>query len=200
MRQLLLALPLSLLPLAAPALAADAAPHHTHVDAHGHAALPAHEHGTAELDVAVDGALVELELRSPAANLLGFEHAPDGDADERQVAQVRAHLEQPQWLFGLPERAACSVEEQAIESPLLGGGHAGYSRGGAPKEAASQGEHTDIHARYRLQCAEPAALTSLELGELLTAYPQLQRVRVQLLGASGQRAVELEPGRSALAL
>ena len=35
-----------------------------------------HEHGVASLNLVVDGNLVSLELDSPAANLVGFEHTP----------------------------------------------------------------------------------------------------------------------------
>ena len=35
----------------------------------------AHEHGAAELNLVLDGQLGQLEVKTPAANILGFEHA-----------------------------------------------------------------------------------------------------------------------------
>ncbi|MGN2622402.1 DUF2796 domain-containing protein [Stutzerimonas balearica] len=155
-----------------------------------HAALHAHEHGVAELDVAFEGTRLDLELRSPAINLLGFEHAPAGEPDERRIAAVSGDLQQPQRLFGIPAQAGCAVSEQEIDGSLLGSNHAGYNREGTSRAADDNG-HSDILARYRLLCSEPTKLTQLDLSALFAGYPGLERVRVQLIGPGGQRAAEL---------
>jgi len=155
-----------------------------------HAALHAHEHGVAELDVAFESERLDLELRSPAINLLGFEHAPAGEPDERRIAAVSGDLQQPQRLFGIPAQAGCAVSEQEIDSSLLGSNHAGYKREGTSRAADDNG-HSDILARYRLLCTEPTKLTQLDLSALFAGYPGLERVRVQLIGPGGQRAAEL---------
>lgn len=84
MRPLLLAL--VLLPFAAQA-------HDDHDHDHAHGSLGKHEHGVAQLNVALDGKTLELELDSPAMNLVGFEHAASTDADKAAVAKARAQLE-----------------------------------------------------------------------------------------------------------
>lgn len=78
MRPLLLAL--VLLPFAAQA-------HDDHDHDHAHGSLGKHEHGVAQLNVALDGKTLELELDSPAMNLVGFEHAASTDADKAAVAK-----------------------------------------------------------------------------------------------------------------
>ena len=75
MRRLLLALPFALLPLAV------AHAHDDHDHDHAHGTLGAHEHGVAKLNVVLDDNTLELELDSPAMNLVGFEHAASSDAD-----------------------------------------------------------------------------------------------------------------------
>ena len=68
MRRLLLALPFALLPLAA--LAAEHSHEHDHAHDHAeHGSLDAHEHGAAQLNVVLDGKVLELQLESPAMNL-----------------------------------------------------------------------------------------------------------------------------------
>ena len=99
MRRLLLALPFALLPLAVAHAHEDHDHDHDHDHAHG--TLGAHEHGVAKLNVVLDGNTLELELDSPAMNLVGFEHAASSDADKAKVAAVRQQLEQPLKLFGL---------------------------------------------------------------------------------------------------
>ena len=97
MRRLLLALPFTLLPLAA-VQAAD----HAHDQEHEvHGSLDAHKHGVAQLNVVLDDQALELELESPAMNLVGFEHAATSAADKAKVAAVHSSLQQPLALFGL---------------------------------------------------------------------------------------------------
>ncbi len=49
----------------------------------------------AKLNVVLDGNTLELELDSPAMNLVGFEHAASSDADKAKVSAVHQQLEQP---------------------------------------------------------------------------------------------------------
>src|SRR5690606_21837304 len=119
MRHLLLALPFALLPVIA-----HANEHHHHDHHDEHASLGSHEHGVAQLDAALEGNVLEIELRSPAINLLGFEHAANSAEDKRKVADARAQLEQPNRLFGLSAEAGCKLDEARLESPLFAGkGH-----------------------------------------------------------------------------
>ncbi|OEC38539.1 zinc-binding protein [Pseudomonas sp. 1D4] len=197
MRRLLLALPFALLPLAFSVQAHE----HDH-DHEGHGSLGAHEHGVARLNAALDGSTLELELESPAMNLVGFEHEARSDADKAAVAKARAELEKPLALFALPEAAGCKVSEQKLESPLFGN---------APEKAHEHEhehkhedgdkhdhEHSEIHAHYHLECATPAKLTGLDLKGLFTRFPATQKIQVQLIGPMGQQGAELTPAASSL--
>ncbi|MGH8354993.1 MAG: DUF2796 domain-containing protein [Pseudomonas sp.] len=182
MRRLLLALPFALLPLAI-------AQAHEHEHEHeGHASLGAHEHGVALLNVALVGQALELEWASPAMNLVGFEHAAESVADKAKVGAVRAELEQPLSLFGIPSAAGCQVAQQELESPLFGDAHGHGETDQAHDEHESA--HSEIHAHYQLSCKQPAVLPGLNLGELFKRFPATQKIRVQLLGPNGQRGLE----------
>lgn len=172
------ALFLALLPLTA-ALAADSHPEQRH-DPQEHASLAAHEHGSAQLNLALDGRTLELEFASPAMNLLGFEHAPRDEADKALVVAARGGLSQPLVLFGVPTAAACQVVRQELEGELL------------EEEQTEALEHSEIRATYRLDCAKPGALAGLDLSALFEAFPATQRIQVQLIGPHGQRGEELD--------
>lgn len=203
MRHLLLAVPVLLLPLSY-SHAQEEHHHHAHEEA---SSLGAHEHGAARLNVALDGKRLELELFSPAMNLLGFEHAPANAADEAKIASARSQLEQPQALFGLPAAAGCSLSEQQFAGELLGSAHAGYQRGDQhdhkqehkhghdDREAAG---HSDIEAHYQFDCSKPDALQALDLKGLFESFPGTEKIQVQLIGPNGQQGVELTPARSQL--
>ena len=190
MRHALLALPFALLPLHA----AQAANHeHSHAHAHEeHASLDAHEHGVASLNVALDGQTLEIQLQSPAMNLVGFEHEAKSDADKAKVAAARQHLEQPQALFALPIEAKCALQDSELDSPLFGG-HAHDEH-----EHADEHGHSDIDASYRFACANAEALKTLELGSFFGTFPGTEKLEVQLIGPSGQQGAELTPSNSRL--
>ncbi|MCF4979403.1 DUF2796 domain-containing protein [Pseudomonas gessardii] len=187
MRRLLLALPFALLPLAA-----QAADEHNHDHDHEHGSLGAHEHGVGRLNAVLDGKALELELESPAMNLVGFEHLATTDADKAKVTAARKQLEQPLVLFSLPKAAGCVVSTQELESPLFGDkpeddhDHATDGKGAA----AHDHDHSEIHAHYQFTCATPAALKNLDLANLFKTFPATQKIQVQLISPGGQQGVE----------
>ncbi|PWY40711.1 DUF2796 domain-containing protein [Pseudomonas sp. RW409] len=188
MRRLLLALPFALLPLAI----AHAAEKHDHD--HEHGSLGAHEHGVSRLNAALDGQTLELELESPAMNLVGFEHAASTDADKAKVDAVRAQLEKPLALFSLPPAAGCVVAQQELESPLFGDKPEDHDEDHDEAKDANghehHHEHSEIHAHYQFTCATPGALKSLDLAGVFKTFPATQKIQVQLISPSGQQGVE----------
>jgi hypothetical protein len=189
MRRLLLALPFALLPLAV------AQAHDDHD--HEHGSLGAHEHGVARLNAALDGQTLELELDSPAMNLVGFEHVASSAADKAKVAAAREQLETPVALFNLPKAAGCKVSSQELNSPLFGDkpeadhdddDDATDGKGAAAHE--HHHDHSEIHAHYQFTCATPTALGNLDLTQVFKTFPATQKIQVQLIGPSGQQGVD----------
>ena len=194
MRRLLLALPFALLPLAV----AHAADEHDHE----HGSLGAHEHGVARLNAALDGQTLELELESPAMNLVGFEHAATTDADKAKVAAARAQLEKPLTLFNLPKAAGCVVAMQELESPLFGDkpdADDDHDEDAKDEDGHEHNhDHSEIHAHYQFSCAAPGALKTLDLANLFNTFPATQKIQVQLISPSGQQGVEATAKAAAL--
>ncbi|UEH07904.1 DUF2796 domain-containing protein [Pseudomonas sp. HN8-3] len=189
MRRLLLALPFALLPLAV------AHAHEEHD--HEHGSLGAHEHGVGRLNAVLDGKALELELDSPAMNLVGFEHVATSAADKAKVADVRKQLENPFALFNLPKAAGCVVSSQELNSPLFGDkpeadhdddDHATDGKGAAAHE--HHHDHSEIHAHYQFTCATPTALGNLDLSQVFKTFPATKKIQVQLIGPSGQQGVD----------
>ena len=185
MRRLLLALPFALLPLAAA---------HAHDDHdHEHGSLGAHEHGVGRLNAVLDGQALELELDSPAMNLVGFEHLATTAADKAKVAAVRKQLENPVALFNLPKDAGCVVSTQALNSLLFGDKpEADHDHDDDAKDGAHEHhhDHSEIHAHYQFTCTTPTALGNLDLTQVFKTFPATQKIQVQLIGPSGQQGVE----------
>ena len=190
MRRLLLALPFALLPLAI----AHAADEHDHD--HEHGSLGAHEHGVGRLNAVLDGQALELELDSPAMNLVGFEHVATSAADKAKVAAARKQLENPLALFNLPKAAGCVISTQELNSPLFGdkpeADHDDDDHDDDAKDGAHEHhhDHSEIHAHYQFTCATPTALSNLDLSQVFKTFPATQKIQVQLIGPSGQQGVD----------
>ncbi|SEI01364.1 DUF2796 domain-containing protein [Pseudomonas fuscovaginae UPB0736] len=194
MRRLLLALPFALLPL----VAAQA-----HEKEHG--SLGAHEHGVGRLNAVLDAQTLELELQSPAMNLVGFEHAATSDADKAKVAAVRALLDKPLELFNLPKGAGCVIANQELESPLFGDQAPEDADHDDDDDDHAQGDehehhhnHSEIHAHYQFTCSTPAALKQLDLSQVFKTFPATQKIQVQLISPSGQQGVDATPKAATL--
>ena len=179
MRNLMFALPLALMPLAL--ASADEY-------AHDHGSLDKHQHGVASLNVALEGAKLEIELESPAMNILGFEYTPSSQSDQATATAARAALQSPLELFALPAAADCAVSEIEVESPLFANDDHEHTH------ADDKGEsHSEIDAAYELTCRQPEALTSLSLAPLFKQFPGMTKVTVQLITANDQKGAELTP-------
>jgi hypothetical protein len=145
----------------------------------------AHEHGAVKLDVAVDGARLQLTMEAPLDNLLGFERAPRNDAERKAAADVLARLRAPAGLFNADAAAQCTLSSAEVKAPVL-----------EPGAKDSKDGHADLDASYTFQCAQPGALRSLDIG-LFDAYRRIQRIDVQLAGAKSQAKLTLRrPART----
>jgi len=172
---------LPLLPLClAAALAQPAFAHGTQDDhdEHEHGSLGAHVHGESHLDLAQTDTGLELQWRSPAADLVGFEHAPSSQAEQDAVAALRQTLENPQALVKLPAAAECKLAEATVVSPLFAA------------DAKASG-HLDVAASMSFSCSKLAALDSLDLSGWFARFPNSHSVEVQAIVASGQKGAAL---------
>ncbi|MBV2097249.1 MAG: DUF2796 domain-containing protein, partial [Candidatus Thiodiazotropha sp.] len=78
----------------------------------------AHVHGEAELLIAIEGDALEIEFRSPAMNIVGFEHQPADKAQMEAVEAAIGTLKQAELVFGIPSGAKCEPVAIEVESPL----------------------------------------------------------------------------------
>lgn len=156
--------------------------------------LEAHEHGHSTLNIAIDGNLVELELISPGADLVGFEHEARGEADKAALAAAEAKLSQPLALFELPAAAGCRVTGASVE--IEGEEHA---REGEHAEGEDEGEHNEFHATYSLACADGSAVDAIRFG-FFDAFPNAEEIEVTVVSPRGQSRYEVERGTPRLDL
>lgn len=165
----------------------------------------AHEHGVAKINIAVDGAQVDIGMESPLANLLPFEHSPATLEQRKQVREMARRMRQADTLFQLSPRAECRLEKVALASEKF---DAALLDPNAPLEPAQAGdnskepsgtgqktgeaEHGDLDADFSFTCAKPEHLNSVDIG-LFAVWPNLQKINVQAVTPQGQHAAGLTP-------
>lgn len=158
----------------------------------------AHEHGVGQLSLAVEGNAVEIEITAPGVDIVGFEHAAETEADRAALAAAAARLKDAIALFRFPPKAHCRLEEAEVHSALLDEapghekGHAHEKKHGHKAEA-----HAEFRAHYHFRCADPAALTHVDLG-YFTAFPAARELGARTITAKGQGAAELTADRPRL--
>jgi len=170
--------------------------------------MDAHEHGVGGLNIAIDGRTVVMEFHAPGADIVGFEHPAEDDADLAAVNAAVETLSNPFDLFVLPDVAACTVvtAEAELESELEHDAHEEHNEHDEHDDAHEEhdehdehdkedhGEeagHTEFHAEYTFECENPDAVKQIAF-TYFEAFPNAKEVDVQLITSSGARAFEVE--------
>ncbi len=145
---------------------------------HEHEQHAAHVHGEARLLVAVEEKTVEMEFTSPAMNLLGFEHRPKTEEQQKQLQNVIEKLKQAELLFSLPAAANCRLTAVEVESPY-------------DQQSGDDVEHTDFSAFYHYSCPGTRQVKMLMV-KLFEQFPLTETVEVQTVSSRGQKKADLQ--------
>ena len=78
----------------------------------------AHVHGEVELNIAQDGKELLMEITAPGADVVGFEHAPQNDAQKKTLADAISVLNQANVIFSLSQAAGCHLEHVSVSHTL----------------------------------------------------------------------------------
>ncbi len=186
-----------------------------------------HEHGIGKLNLAQEDTEVHIELDTPAANIVGFEHTPSTTADRELLKKAIRVLEDGGRLFRFSKGAGCRLAEAGVTTPLSVEAasaqqhednhshdaahtahdgepeHADHSPHHERHHAHEEGTdehgdaHADITAEYRFTCAYPAKLKQVDV-QFFQAFPKTKRLLVQFITERGQGAAELTAPSSVL--
>lgn len=187
----------------------------------------AHVHGIAHLNVALEGKNLYMEFVSPAANIVGFEHAPKNQAQREAVEAARETLKNAEAVFTLPPAAGARLVEASVVSEAEHNAHHDTEHGHEDEhhhasEHGHEGDdhhekevgkghahhaeddhageaHSDFRAEYRFVCQSPAKLTAIDV-RLFEKFPGIEKIEVQLLTDTKQTALELTARKSKIRL
>lgn len=174
----------------------------------------AHVHGHGTLNIAVEGQRVLMELEVPGADVLGFEHAAESEAEKSALKRALADLQRPMSLFVLPDAAGCRVQvaevavaahEEHHENEHEHEKHAEHAaeKAHADEDAehaeAHEDGHREVHAEYALHCTAPSAIDSIRF-VYFDRFARAEELDVNLITANGQRSFEVTRARPVLGL
>lgn len=171
-------------------------------DDHQHS-LEAHVHGIGTLNIALENQLLELQLESPAMNIIGFEYQPTTAADIQAVKAAQSTLSNAVELFAFSPAAQCRLTSVSIENALLKGSGAhdhdhDHDHESQPAAEIAEHQHNDISAHYQYHCATPAQLNSIDLAGLFKLFTQTEKIQVQLIVGDYQQGAELSAKNTSL--
>ena len=102
----------------------------------------AHVHGSVEMNIAQDGHDLLIELTSPGMDIVGFEHAPESEAEHKKIDTAIETLKNANLLISLNTAAKCELEQANVHAP------------GADHEDEHHEEHAHEHHDDEHESAE----------------------------------------------
>lgn len=160
----------------------------------------AHEHGKAQLNVALQGSVFEIELTSPADSFWGFEYAAKTSEEKLAEQKALVLLKSGDWL-GLTGAAGCRLktgsaarsEESMHDHDHEHEQHHEHDQEHAAEQPHKTSTHTDVEVRLTFDCAKPAALLEAQAVKirLFQQFANLSKVNLQGITDAGQIAMVL---------
>jgi len=160
--------------------------------------LGAHSHGEGRLAIAIEGKQIEMELETPASDILGFEHAPTTAAQKKALADAKKRLGKLAGLFALTPAAGCKLGAAKVDvlGAAAGEGKAhDHEHDHAHEEKAGQakaddhdhdhGAHSEFKVTYTIECATPGKLGTVAF-DYFKAFKGAQKLDVTVIGPKGQ--------------
>ncbi|RBM70865.1 DUF2796 domain-containing protein [Vibrio tarriae] len=183
------------------------ADHHTD---HQHRQHEAHVHGQVELNIAQDGHDLLLEITAPGADVVGFEHAPQDDAQKQALEKALETLHHPEKLFALTDKAQCEKREVLIKHTLGGEEYQHSHAYGEGEEHDHKGhdheghdhdehQHGSFTAQYQFHCDAVDQLKQIDT-QWFQYFPSTEKIQANVLTEKQQSALQLNAKQTLIKL
>lgn len=165
--------------------------------AQGHA----HEHGVAEVGVAVDGKTAQIEFTAPGSAIMGFEHEAKTAADKKKMADAFAKFKtNAAAMFLFDAALGCTVTTKQIG--LAEEHDHDHDHDAKPAEGHGHDHdhaHADVRALVDVACKQALEGSTLRFA-VKRFFPEAETLRVQVVGNSFQTGAELKGNRNSIKL
>lgn len=158
--------------------------------------LGPHEHGHGNLNIAIEGNSVQMELDVPGSDIVGFEHEANTPEQEAQLKEAEARLKDALKLFVLPASALCKLAKAAVEAE-----HEHDESRDAHKEHAHDdgARHREYNATYALHCTNPQQIKTIHFA-YFKMFPNARSLSVKIVSEQRQGSYEVTAAKPDLDL
>ena len=172
-----------------------------------------HEHGAANLKIALEGEKIQVEFEVPSESLIGFEHFPKSESNRENFSNAIKILSDPSRLFAMSREGECLLVGMNISQSLFSNeeehGHDDSEDEHGKDESEEehghddsedehghdQSEKSEIHSEfksnYSWNCQHLDEIDSIGT-QLTTVFPKIEEIRVNWISNNGQGSLELE--------
>jgi len=153
-----------------------------------------HEHGSLNLDIAVEGSRSEIDLESPAVNIYGFEHEAKSERDKARqkdgLERIRKNLA---TLIQFDPSLKCSFKVESLKWVL--------EKAESHSADEKEGQHSVVQGRFKVICLKPIAGSTLHFGfsKIFQDF-NLSKVRVQAISGDKQTGGDIENDQGSIEL
>ena len=147
-----------------------------------------HVHGLAEMTIVIESDRLEIEIKSPAMNLVGFEHKASTQKHIEAVNQAELLLSNPKDIFSFTG-AHCQLANKNLGLSHIKKTHHHLEKEHT-KSINKQDNHSEVIAYYYYHCEKTSALSAITV-TLFDLFPSLQKVNVMWATENQQGAITL---------
>lgn len=162
----------------------------------------AHEHGVAEVGVALDGNTAQIEFTAPGSAIMGFEHQAKTASDKKKMADAFAKFKaNTASMFLFDSSLGCTVRTLSIgvaEEHEHQHGEEGHNHANDKTEEHGH-DHADVRALVDAKCGKPIQGSTLRF-TVKPYFPEAVTLRVQVVGGDFQTGAELKGKRDSIRL
>lgn len=135
-------------------------------------ALHAHEHGSIDFEVAVEGKTAEFAMKGPAESFIGFEHAAK-TAKEKKVLADTASMWNTKFfeLISFDKNLNCTTSMAKFEHIM------------------DKGNHSEIEAGIKVTCEKDLKATKISVN-LRSYFKKIKNLKMEIVG-SETRAIKI---------
>ena len=181
-----------------------------------------HEHGAANVMLAMEEEKLQLNFEVPSDSLIGFEHLPKSKDQRQNFSKAINTLSEPSKLFSIPSKAECLLVSVNVSQSLFSGkdGHGhnekddhGHDEKGfwdslfghdekddhghdeKDDHGHDKSEKSEIHSEFHSKYQWNCHhLDDLDsIGtQLMNIFPRIEEIRVSWIDENGQGSIELE--------
>ena len=155
------------------------------------ASKESHVHGDVDLNIVKENYLLELALKSPSVNIVGFEH-PVSNADERSALEkASSQLAQHEKMFSFKNKSCTHLETSMVQS-----GPADINRDEPSHDdhqhVHDKNTHSDFEVLYRYRCAKEVNSLSVNLKDY---FPGVSQINVRWIKDGVQGGIILNAAK-----